>query len=430
MLGNPQVRFGGGQTKKEQQRHLVGWLPTFDNISHTALLQKLQSFPTIQRMIKAWLKAGILEEGGFHETIKGTPQGGVASPLLMNIALHGIETAIRGAFSYKEGIPQLIRYADDLVILHPTEAGVQKAKALLETWLRTMGLELKPSKTRITHTLQDYQGQVGFDFLGWTVRQFPVGKTHTGRNPRGQPLGFKTIIRPSKEAVKRHLADMRVVIERNRHASQEKLIEELNRVNRGWANYHRRTVATKVFHSCDNVLYLQLRRWARRRHPHQGGHWIANKYWHVQEGKGWHFSNQEATLWKHGQAHVQKHIKVKGAASPYDGDLLYWSQRLKTHPLFNGVKGALLRKQQGKCRWCGLLFQDTDVIEIDHITPKSEGGGEELSNKFLLHRHCHDERHAKRAKGICAKDPIIEEPDAGKLACPVLKPSGGGDSLA
>jgi RNA-directed DNA polymerase len=402
----------------------------FDNISHTALLHKLHSYPATQRVIKAWLKAGILEDGCFHETIKGTPQGGVASPLLMNIALHGIETVIRGAFSYKESVPQLIRYADDLVILHPTEAGVQKAKGLLETWLSTMGLELKPSKTKITHTLREYQGHVGFDFLGWTIRQFPVGKTHTGKNPRGKPLGFKTIITPSKEAVKRHLADMKVVIDRNRHAPQAKLIEELNRVNRGWANYHRRTAASKTFHSCDNVLYLQLRRWAKRRHPHKGGHWIANKYWHVQEGQGWHFSSQEATLWKHGQAHVQKHIKVKGVASPYDGDLLYWSQRLKTHPMFNGVKGALLRNQQGKCRWCGLLFQDTDVIEIDHATPKSEGGGEELSNKCLLHRHCHDVRHTKRVNGISDKDPIIEEPDAGKLACPVLKPSGGGDPFA
>lgn len=402
----------------------------FDNISHTALLQKLHSYPAIQRTIKAWLKAGIMEDGGFHETIKGTPQGGVVSPLLMNVALHGIETEIRGAFSYKESVPHIIRYADDLVILHPTEAGVQKAKQLLETWLSTMGLELKPSKTRITHTLLEYQGQVGFDFLGWTVRQFPVGKPHTGKNPRGKPLGFKTIITPSKEAVKRHLAAMKVVIERNRHAPQEKLIQELNRVNRGWANYHRRTVASKTFHSCDNVLYLRLRRWAKRRHPHKGGHWIANKYWHVQEGKGWQFRSQETMLWKHSQAHVQKHIKVKGAASPYDGNLLYWSQRLKNHPMCNGVKGALLRQQQGRCRWCELLFQDTDVMEIDHITPKSEGGGEELSNKFLLHRHCHDERHTRRVNGICAKDPIIEEPDAGKLACPVLKPSGGGDPFA
>ncbi len=86
--------------------------------------------------------------------------------------------------------------------------------------------------------------------------------------------------------MKRHLAAMKVVVERNRHAPQEKLMQELNQVNRGWANYHRRTVAAKTFQTCDNVLYLQLRRWAKRRHPHKGGHWIANKYWHVQEGKG------------------------------------------------------------------------------------------------------------------------------------------------
>src|SRR5258708_8374557 len=102
----------------------------------------------------------------------------------MNIALHGIETVIRGAFSYKESVPQLIRYADDLVILHPTETGVQKAKGLLETWLSTMGLELKPSKTKITHTLGEYQGHVGFDFLGWTIQQFPAVQTPTANNPQ------------------------------------------------------------------------------------------------------------------------------------------------------------------------------------------------------------------------------------------------------
>src|SRR5947199_8366250 len=118
----------------------------------------------------------------------------------------------------------------------PTETGVQKAKGLLEKWLSTMGLELKPSKTKITHTLWEYQGHVGFDFLGWTIRQFRVGKTHTGKNPRGKPLGFKTIITPSKEAVKRHLDDMKGVIERNRHTSQEKLIGETNSMNRRRAN--------------------------------------------------------------------------------------------------------------------------------------------------------------------------------------------------
>jgi len=119
-----------------------------------------------------------------------------------------METAVRAAFPFKEGKPNFIRYADDFVVLHPTEEGVIKARAILEAWLKDMGLELKPSKTRITHTLRKYQGTVGFDFLGFTVRQFPVGKTHSGR-PGGMGknarLGFKTIIKPSKEAIKQHL---------------------------------------------------------------------------------------------------------------------------------------------------------------------------------------------------------------------------------
>ncbi|WP_236031889.1 HNH endonuclease [Ktedonospora formicarum] len=132
----------------------------------------------------------------------------------------------------------------------------------------------------------------------------------------------------------------------------------------------------------------------------------------------------------HDQAVIERHTKVKGAASPYDGNLLYWSTRLSKHPLLNGTKGKLLHKQKGKCRWCELHFRDGDHIEVDHITPKSEGGGEELSNKFALHRHCHDERHAKRNNGIYDKGSVVEEPDVSKDTRPVLKTSKEGDSLA
>jgi RNA-directed DNA polymerase len=114
MLGNPQVRFGGGQTKKEQQCHLVGWLPTFEHISHEALLRKLNAYPQMRRLIKGWLKAGVLEDFQFSSTEAGTPQGGVISPLLANIALHGLEGTIVKAYRDKDE-PQVIRYADDFV---------------------------------------------------------------------------------------------------------------------------------------------------------------------------------------------------------------------------------------------------------------------------------------------------------------------------
>src|SRR5438270_13989941 len=105
MLGNPQVRFGGGQTKKEQQCHLVGWLPTFDNIDQEALLSKLNTYPAMRRLVHSWLKAGMVDQEVFAPTSRGTPQGGVISPLLMNIALHGLETFVVQELTRRTGKP-------------------------------------------------------------------------------------------------------------------------------------------------------------------------------------------------------------------------------------------------------------------------------------------------------------------------------------
>jgi RNA-directed DNA polymerase len=403
----------------------------FDHINHDALMKKLNAYPAMRQTIKGWLKAGIIDKGVFDETRRGTPQGGVVSPLLANIALHGMETALMQAFPTKRNKVQFVRYADDFVAFHATEEGIKKAKTVLEAWIQDIGLELKPSKTKITHTFLEYQGKVGFDFLGWTVRQFPAGKTHTGRaNGYSPPLGFKTIITPSKEAIKRHTSAVGELIRKNRHASQGKLIKELNAVIRGWTNYHRTVAASRTFRSCRRILFLQLQQWARSRHPNKSGEWRSNKYWHVDQGNGWIFTDQRSKLWDHCHTHIQRHIKVKGTASPYDGNLLYWSQRLSSHYMFSGTLGILLRKQKGKCQWCGLLFKDEDIVEIDHITPRSFGGGEELSNKCVLHRHCHDQRHAQREDGTHDKGHVIEEPCAEKSARTVLKPSGGGDSSA
>ena len=403
----------------------------FDNINHNALLHKLNAYPTMRRVIQGWLKAGIIDNGVFDETKRGTPQGGVISPLLANIALHGMENALNTVFHTKRNRVQFVRYADDFVVFHATEEGINKAKEVIEAWIQDIGLELKPSKTKITHTFQEYQGNVGFDFLGWTVRQFPVGKTHTGRaNGYSPPLGFKTVITPSKESIKRHTVAMGELIRKNRHASQGKLIKELNAMIRGWTNYHRPVAASYAFRSCRRILFLQLQQWAKSRHPNKGGEWRSNKYWHVDQGDGWIFTDQRSKLWDHCHTHIQRHTKVKGTASPYDGNLMYWSQRLSNHYMFSGTLGILLRKQKGKCRWCGLLFQDDDQVEIDHITPRNAGGGDELSNKGVLHRHCHDQRHAESGKGTHDKGQIIEEPCAEKSASTVLKPSEGGDPFA
>ncbi len=369
----------------------------FDNISHEALVEKLHTYPAMRQLIKAWLKAGIMEGVEFAKTEKGTPQGGPLSPLLANVALHGMETIVeKGQKGRNVEKPVLIRYADDFVLLHSDEKKLQTAVEAIKEHLTDMGLELKPSKTRWTHTLTPYQGNVGFDFLGFQVRQHPVGKNRTGKDTHGRKLGFKTIITPSKEAVKRHMHEIKERLRGMRNISQEKLIKQLNPVIRGWSRYQRSVVATKTFAKCDCILYHQLVQWAMHKHPTRGQWWIHRKYWHKDETRNGVFSTPEGLeIRQHDMTNIQRHVKVKGEASPYDGDLLYWSKRLKEHPMLSGTLARLLQKQQGKCKWCGLLFQPEELIEIDHIQPRSQGGSEKIDNKWALHRHCHDIRHAK-----------------------------------
>lgn len=127
-----------------------------------------------------------------------------------------------------------------------------------------------------------------------------------------------------------------------------------------------------------------------RKHPKKGAKWVKEKYWRTVEGNTWTFATSDGsrlrTLRRHATTPIQRHIKVKGRASPFDGNLLYWAKRLKNHPLTKTTLGKLLQKQQGKCRWCGLYFREEDHIEIDHMIPSSLGGGEEFSNKAALHR--------------------------------------------
>src|SRR5260370_26760001 len=202
----------------------------FDHINHEALLGKLKTYPAMRQAIRAWLKAGVMDNGKLLETTSGTPQGGVVSPLLMNIALHGLERHVIDTLTRREGkksqkiIPTVIRYADDFVVLDEDLTVIQQAQELITQWLQGMGLELKPSKTTITHTFQEIQGGVGFDFPGWAIRQFPDGKTHSRTNRYGTPLGFKTTIQTSTEAIKLHIAELSNMIRRNRQPLQQQLI--------------------------------------------------------------------------------------------------------------------------------------------------------------------------------------------------------------
>ena len=369
----------------------------FDRIDHSALLDKLGTFPTLRRAIRGWLKAGVMDGAELFPTVAGTPQGGAISPLLANIALHGLETTIRAAFpewdgSVYTGRPTVVRYADDFVVLHDDLATIERAQQIAIEWLNGMGLELKPSKTRIGHTLLAHEGTAGFDFLGFTVRQFPVGKTHQGR----LRTGFKTIIRPSSDAQKRHLADLAADVRRHRQAPQRALIHHLNRKVRGWAEYNARQVSKRVFGRQDHLLFLKLKRWAERRHPQKSRSWVRNHYWHTRGDRNWVFGPREGTpLELHADKSIQRHVKVRGAASPFDGDVVYWASRLGRHPELPASKATLLKRQHGRCARCGLLFLNVDeLIEDDHRTPRRFGGSAMYANRQLLHGHCHDQKTA------------------------------------
>jgi RNA-directed DNA polymerase len=368
----------------------------FDHIDQTALLAKLDTFPALRQTIKGWLQAGVLHKGVLSPTSSGVPQGGTISPLLMNVALHGMEQVVAAAYGHGPHRPHLIRYADDLVVLHPELAGVQAAQAALEHWLAGIGLELKPSKTRITHTLHVHEGQVGFDFLGCTVRQFPVGRTHSGKRPDGQLLGFKTYITPSKAAVQRHVQTLGDLIRKHRTVAQDDLIAMLNPRIQGWANYYRSVVASAAFAACESHLYHQLRSWCCRRHPTKARRWIVAKYWRPDATRRWNFTSPSgATLRRHTQTAIRRYVKVRKAASFFDGNLVYWAQRLQRHPETGVTLGRLLRAQGGRCADCGLLFLMEDRLEIDHVQPASQAGGSYPANLQVLHRHCHDRKTAR-----------------------------------
>ncbi len=411
----------------------------FDRINHEALLTKLNTFPTIRRQIQAWLKAGVMDDKQLFPTSEGTPQGGVISPLLANIALHGMEERIKQYAETLKGRKfknrqqlSLIRYADDFVILHEDITVVQRCRDIISEWLLGMGLELKPSKTRLAHTLNKYENEKpGFNFLGFSIKQWKVGKYHSKQ-------GFKTHITPSKEKQRIHYERIANIIDDHKALPQEALIGKLNPIIKGWSNYYSTVVSKEILNNLDNLMYPKLKAWAQRRHPRKSGKWVSKKYWHTINGDNWVFSTPQESknqmrLFNHADTPIVRHIKVKGEASPYDGDLVYWSSRMGTHPEMPKKVATLLKKQKGKCTHCGLYFKIEDLLEVDHIIPRSKGGKDEYKNLQVLHKHCHDIKTAKDglAGGMhLDKHQIIEEPDERKLSRPVLKTSRSGDGAA
>src|SRR5258708_25088975 len=252
----------------------------FDRISHEWLLTHI---PMEKAMLKKWLKAGYLEKGVLHPTEEGTPQGGIISPVIANMTLDGLEKQLREAFprQTKRGgqicSPKVnfIRFADDFVITGSSQEQLEyEVKPLVEQFMRERGLHLEPSKTLITHIDE------GFDFLGQNVGKYKAGKQH------------KLLIKPSKKNVKTFLQKVRESVKGNYALSAGVLILLLNRMIRGWANYHRHVVSKATFNQVDQAIYQTVKQWMKRRHTRKSDVWIAKKYFTSLGGNHWVFHGQ------------------------------------------------------------------------------------------------------------------------------------------
>ncbi len=359
----------------------------FDQIDHEYLVAKLRAIPAYETLIRDWLKAGVFEDGHLHQSVAGTPQGGVISPLLANVALHGLEHEVKRRFDTDRVKVACIRYADDFVILHQDGAVLERIKAAVESWLAAAGLSLSKEKTRIVHTLEG--ASPGFDFLGFTFRQHEAGKYQVGKDNHGRPLGFKTVITPSKEAQKRHLAKLKTILRYSLSWSGAEVIGRLNPAIRGWCAYYHHVSSKRVFSRMEHLLSQKLRKWQWRKHRRTGRRRVHERYW-----DGYTFTSGGLSLYHHGATKIVRYVKVSGDQSPYDGDWVHWGKRWRTQYHGKMYVVALHKRQEGRCARCGLYFQSGDRMEVHHRDWNRRNN--HLSNLSLVHGHCHDDIHRSR----------------------------------
>lgn len=363
----------------------------FDNISHEHLLEAIGGFPA-RELIKQWLKAGYMEGGVFHETEAGTPQGGVVSPLLANIALHGMEEAL-GVFR-KQGIIHssraVVRYADDFVIFCESQEDAEQAIATLTEWLKKRGLSLSREKTRIVHLME------GFDFLGFNIRQYKA--------PQTTQSGYKLLIKPSKQSVHKVREKLRNEWLSMRGANAGTVLRRLNPIIRGWTNYFRTVVAKRTFTKLDEWMFRRAVRYARYTHPTKSWKWISKQYWgklNPKRNDHWVFGDKQTRgyLLKFSWFPIERHILVRGTASPDDPTLReYWAKRQKAKAKDLPPKeGRLAKDQDYVCRRCGMSLFNGEELHTHHLQPRSKGGQDVRENTTLVHLYCHQQIHGTEA---------------------------------
>lgn len=366
----------------------------FDNLNHNYILEQVKGFPAFD-IIEKWLKAGFLDNNVFHESEDGTPQGGIISPLLANIALHGLEDLLnikyrkvkrKTKISYENRAKFAVtKYADDFVIMCESMEDANGLYTKLKPYLETRGLELEMDKTKIAH-IED-----GFDFLGFNIRKY---KTHHGS---------KVLTKPSKDSIKNA---KRKISEKARQLygkNVQKLIGTLNPITLGTANYWSPTVAKKVFSEMDAHIWKVQYKFLRRLHPKKSWQWIRKKYFKPdktgQSNSNWILTDPITNnqLKKVSWIPIKRHVLIKNDYSPFNIDLKdYFEQRDVKEFDRNNVayRQKLAKKQKYKCSLCSKSIADrVEGLEIHHKIPRIKGGSNEYKNLELVHISCHLEYH-------------------------------------
>lgn len=399
----------------------------FDRLDHSALLEKLNTWPHMKTAIRRILQSGVTEGVTIDPTEKGTPQGGPLSPLLANIALTGLEAGLEGKFpkgSMVEGTrlqapPRIVIYADDFIVMHGHKAVVEATQTFIQDWLKPYGLNLSPTKTRITHTLDKVDGQqAGFDFLGCRVQQFRVGRHAVSPYFKG----LWTDIRPSRKSVKTVLQKLRGTISKmsphkRRNAAYqlraskgkagpvELMIIHMNRIIRGWSGYHRNHNAKRVFSRIDHELFHILWAWAKRTYPRRGRRDLVKELFNG--GHPWRFgikqghAGRPVELLQVASTEIQRHNLIQAGRSYYDGDWAYWGKRQGRYPGLPSEVGRLLKWQGGKCATCLQGISAQERVSVARIDTQN---GEVPVNRQTLHH----ERCSERLDQNVVRDPFAD----------------------
>ena len=350
----------------------------FDNIDHKYLLSRIGGFPA-KNWIAKWLTSGVMEQNQLQATISGTPQGGIISPLLANIAFHGMEDVLGITHHEKGGVKteseyNLVKYADDFVVFSKSEDTINKAKSLIVTWLKERGLELSEEKTKISNIKE------GFDFLGFNIRQY-----ETAYKKRKKVL----LIKPSKSSVLSFKKQMTIEWKKMLGEKTENIIHKLNPKIIGWANYFCIGTSKETFSKLDHWMYIRQKRYAERRHLKEGQRCLKNRYWGTIKGRSdqWVFmdkkADRETYMWKLSWTKIRRHIIVKNQASPDNPKYSkYWEVRRKAHipNLTNTIHGLtqrcnrLIRKSyKSLILFFAYLKLSKSIITVIHLASNLRG---------------------------------------------------------